>query len=175
MSCQVAFAQDGYQVQPGTSKIGFSIRNFLSQTPGVFKAFQGTLNFSANRPENSSVTFEIEVASIDTGIAKRDDHLRTDDYFGAEAHPLMTFSSRSFRRVGTDRYAITGPVTIKGHTKTITVLAMLTRHASLWTVQQDSLLFETSFVIDRTEFGVGEASNLMGSKVKVDLNLDFRG
>ena len=171
---QACLAQTRYQVDSRSSAVGFSIRNFLSQTPGVFHEFDGTLDFSAASPESSKVTFSVDIASIDTKIDKRDAHLRTDNYFGAATYPKMTFTSKTFQRAGIDRYLISGPITIKGHSKEISVVAHLARSAKLWTTGQDSLLFETSFVVDRLEFGVGEPNALLGNDVSVELKLDFR-
>jgi polyisoprenoid-binding protein YceI len=168
------FAATALKVAPGGSHVGFSIRNFVSQTPGEFKTFDGSLSFSAAHPESSTVSFEVDVDSVDTGIVKRDEHLRSDDYFGAESQPKMTFASKAFKRVGVDSYLITGPLTIKGHSKDISVVAKLERHSQLWTVSQESYLFTTSFDVDRVEFGVGKPSHLLGSEVHVDLRLDFR-
>lgn len=170
----LVWAQPTYQVAPSGSHVGFSIRNFISQTPGEFKAYDGTLQFSAAHPETSKVTFEVDVASIDTDIDKRDEHLRSDDYFGAKAHPKMTFESVAFKSVGPHRYLVTGPLTIKGHSKDISIFVDLERNTQLWNVPSDSLLFTTEFDIDRTEFGVGEPMAVLGSEVHIRLRLDFR-
>ena len=69
---------------------------------------------------------------------------------------------------------VTGVLTIKGHSKTVTVPVELARQATLWATGEQSLHFETTFTIDRTEFGVGEASSLLGSEVEIHLVVEFR-
>lgn len=173
-SAGACLAQETYRVAPSGSHVGFSVRNLISPTLGQFKVYHGTLQFSPDHPEKSKVTFEVDVASIDTNIDKRDEHLRTDDYFAAETYPKMTFKSVAFKPVGPHRYLVTGPLTIKGHSKDISILVELKRHVQLWNVSADSLLFSSDFAIDRTEFGVGEPSLYMGSQVNIQLLLDFR-
>ncbi len=170
----VGFAQPTYKVNPEATRVGFSIKNLGSKVPGEFKVFSGNLVFSKNKPEASSVSFAVDVASIDTDIEKRDKHLRSDDYFAASTYPQMTFKSESFKNVGGDRYRVTGPLTIKGHTKNVSIFATMERKTQLWNVNGESLVFTSSFEIDRTEFGVGESSSILSNQVAVDLKLDFR-
>ena len=89
-----------YKINPARSSITFSIHQFLGVTHGKFTQFSGTVEIDRARPENSSVEAVIEVKSIDTGIAKRDEHLRSPALFDAENYPQITFKSRSVKQTG---------------------------------------------------------------------------
>ena len=79
------------------------------------------------RPENSSVTAQIDVRSIDTRIKKRDDHLRSAEFFNAEKFPQIAFKSRSVKQTGPQGGDILGDLTIHGVTKPVTLhVKMLT-------------------------------------------------
>ncbi len=156
------------------SRVAFSLRHFTGTAEGKFKKYKGTLDFNAEHPEKSKISFEVDVASIDTDNGSRDKHLREEEYFDVANHPKMTFRNTSFRKTGQNKFMVTGPLTIKGHTKTVTIPVSLERQDTLWATGETLLHFESTFTLDRTEFGVGEASSLLGSEVTVHLDLEFR-
>lgn len=164
-----------YRATTADSKIAFSISHLTNTATGRFKKFEGRLSFSKEKPETSVVRFSVETASIDTGNNSRDDNLRDEDYFSVASFPTMTFESKSFRKVGPNKYMVTGPLVIKGHSKNISVPVTLARSGTTWATGEDVLRFQGTFEVDRTEFGVGEASSLLGSTVTVKLDLEFRG
>src|SRR5690242_11830778 len=90
----VASAKDTYKFDPSGSTIGFSVHQFLGTTHGKFTNFSGKIEVDREHPDNSSVTAQIDVRSIDTRIKKRDDHLRSTEFFNVEKFPQMTFKSR---------------------------------------------------------------------------------
>lgn len=171
----IAVAKGSYRVAEKESKVGFSISHLTNTATGKFTKFSSQLNFQQAHPEKSTVSFAVEVASVDTGNSGRDSSLRGDEYFAAAKYPQMTFESKIFKKVGDNQFMVTGPLTIKGHTKNISVPVTLTKTGVTWATGEDVLTFKAAFVIDRTEFGVGEASSLLGSEVSIALNLEFRG
>jgi len=80
-----AFAKESYRFDPSGSTIGFTVHQFLGTTRGKFTNFSGRIEVDRERPENSSVTAQIEVRTIDTRIKKRDDHLRSGSRLKAGA------------------------------------------------------------------------------------------
>jgi len=116
-----ASAVESYKFDPSGSTIGFSVRQFLGTTHGKFTSFSGRIEVDRERPENSSVTAQIEVRSIDTRIQKRDDHLRSAEFFNVEKFPRITFKSRSVKRTGPQSGDILGDLTMHGVTKPITL------------------------------------------------------
>ena len=121
-----ALAADTYQIGPDKSKVRFTImnkapgQNAAEAVPGGFGDFSGTVAFNAQDPAKSSVQMEVKTASVDTGIAKRDDHLRSADFFKVKEFPTMTFKSTAAKKVSDDTYEVTGNFTLLGKTKPVT-------------------------------------------------------
>lgn len=114
-------ANETYKFDPSGSTIGFSVHQFLGTTHGKFTKFNGKIDVDREHPENSSVTAQIDVRTIDTRIKKRDDHLRSAEFFNVEKFPQMTFKSRSVKRTGAQSGDILGDLTMHGVTKPITL------------------------------------------------------
>jgi polyisoprenoid-binding protein YceI len=110
-----------YALDATHSRLGFSTRHAMVTTVrGAFKEFSGDAVVNTETPADSKVTVTISTASIDTGVADRDAHLRSADFFDAETYPELTFVSTDVERDGDD-WTITGDLTIKGVTKPITI------------------------------------------------------
>ena len=116
-----AWANETYRFDPSGSTIGFSVHQFLGTTHGKFTKFSGKIEVNREHPENSSVTAQIEVRSIDTRIKKRDDHLRSAEFFNVEKYPQITFKSRSVKQTGPQSGDIIGDLTIHGVTRPATL------------------------------------------------------
>ena len=119
---QVAFEPiptGDYRVDTGHSVIGFSIKHFeLSFVRGRFKEFTSTIHYDAADVTKSTVEFTAKVESIDTGVAGRDNHLRTADFFDVAKFPEMTFKSTKVEKKG-NGYTMHGDLTLKGVMKQI--------------------------------------------------------
>jgi len=116
-----ALANETYKFDPSGSTIGFSVHQFLGTTHGKFAKFNGRINVDREHPENSSVTAQIDVRSIDTRIKKRDDHLRSAEFFNVDKFPQITFKSRSVKQTGPQSGDILGDLTMHGVTKPVTL------------------------------------------------------
>jgi len=127
-----ALANETYKFDQSRSTIGFSVRQFLGTTHGKFTKFEGKIDIDREHPQNSSVTARIDVRSIDTGIAKRDNHLRSPEFFNVEKYPEMTFRSHSVKQTGQQTGDILGDLTMHGVTKPITL------HVKLLTPANDT-------------------------------------
>jgi polyisoprenoid-binding protein YceI len=116
-----AVASESYRFDQSRSTIGFTVHQFLGTTHGKFTKFDGKINIDPEHPEKSSVTAKIDVRSIDTGIAKRDNHLRSPELFDVAKFPEITFKSRGVRQTGQQSGDILGDLTMHGITKSITL------------------------------------------------------
>ena len=114
-------AGETYKFDQARSTIGFSVHQFLGTTHGKFNKFEGRIEVDREHPDNSSVTARIDVRSIDTGIVKRDNHLRSAEFFNVEKFPEMTFKSRSVKQTGPQAGDIVGDLTMHGVTRTVTL------------------------------------------------------
>lgn len=109
-----------YKIDPAHSIIGFAVRHLeINWVEGRFKDFDGTIHFDDKDVTKSSVEFTAKVESVDTGVAPRDKHLRTADFFEVEKYPTMTFKSTGVERKGKDSYVLHGDLTLKGVTKPV--------------------------------------------------------
>jgi polyisoprenoid-binding protein YceI len=110
-----------YTIDPTHTRIGFSTRHAMVTTVrGQFKEFAGTAHVDAANPSASTVDLTIQTASIDTGVADRDGHLRSADFFNADENKEIRFVSTKVERDGDD-WVVTGDLTLNGVTKPVTV------------------------------------------------------
>ena len=121
MTAEAVFSIPGYvagtwDIDPVHSEIGFSVRHMMvSKVRGRFTKFSGQL-VTGTTPTDSSVSAEIDLASIDTGNDQRDAHIRSADFFEADKYTLMTYRSTGMR-VEDGEYVVIGDLTIKDVTK----------------------------------------------------------
>jgi polyisoprenoid-binding protein YceI len=137
-----ALANDTYRFDPSGSMISFSVRQFLGTTHGKFTKFNGKIDVNREHPENSSVTVQIDVRSIDTRIKKRDDHLRSAEFFNVDKYPQITFKSRSVKQTGPQSGDILGDLTMHGVTRPITL------HVRLLTPLNDTSRTRWAITVD---------------------------
>lgn len=166
-----------YTIDAAHSSIGFTVRHaMVTNVRGSFADYAGTLQLDGSAPSRSAASIEVKVASVDTGIADRDGHLRGGDFFDAEAFPLMTFRSTEAAQLGGDKYRITGELTIKDVTRPLSI--DLDFNGSATDVYGNERVgFEGSAEILRSEWGLTwnaalEAGGVMVSD-KVKLTFDI--
>lgn len=156
--------------EPAHTHIGFSVRHLgLTSTPGVFKRFTARLHFDELAIDASSATFEVDVASIDTALEIRDEHLRGADWFDVRTYPKAVFVSRAVRGGAGGRYAIEGELTLRGVTLPVTFDAVLTGRAiNPWT-QVPVVGFEASAIVSRCAYGMGAFPAALSDDVRVHI------
>ncbi|MFF4424605.1 YceI family protein [Streptomyces sp. NPDC001549] len=111
-----------YVIDAAHSSIGFTVRHaMVTNVRGAFGEHEGSLHLDGADPARSTASIDVKIASVDTGIADRDGHLRSGDFFDAETFPLMTFRSTEARQLGGDTYRITGELTIKDVTRPLSI------------------------------------------------------
>jgi polyisoprenoid-binding protein YceI len=109
-----------WQIDPDHSSIQFKVRHLMvSNVKGVFHKFNGLVDIDDQDLTRSKVTVTIDVASVDTGVAKRDEDLRSANFLDAARYPVMTYVSRKIARTGPDGLRITGDLTIHGVTREV--------------------------------------------------------
>jgi polyisoprenoid-binding protein YceI len=119
-----------YTVDVAHTRIGVRARHAMVTTVrGAFRSFAGTAHLDTAEPAASSVELRIDSASVDTGNADRDAHLRSADFLDVETHPQITFVSTRVEQVDDEVYRVTGDLTIKGSTRSVAVDFSLTGSA----------------------------------------------
>ncbi len=151
----------------------------ISSVEGRFKKFTGgfTLNEKALKEKKSdalSVNAKIEVASIDTGVAKRDDHLRSPDFFNVKKFPSMSFVSKSITYGSGNKFQLNGDLTIKDQTKP--VVLDVDYKGSVSAYDKKRAAFKATTTFNRKDFGLGwndlvEAGPVVGDEVTVTLTV----
>ncbi|MFO0740542.1 MAG: YceI family protein [Labilithrix sp.] len=124
-----------WTVDPSHTSVTFGVRHMMVSTVrGTFHKVAGSVGFDPKNPETSWASLEVDIASIDTREPKRDDHLRSADFFDAASFPKMTFKSTKIARKGDDELELTGDLTIKDITHPVTFLVtdLTGEHADPW-------------------------------------------
>jgi polyisoprenoid-binding protein YceI len=160
------------------TNVDFQVRHLMISTVrGHFRDFEGTLRIDEAAPENSEVSVSIDIASVDTNEANRDAHLRSDDFFNAEAFPKMTFRSTSVERLGDTRFRLTGNLTIRDVTREVVLDGEFEgRIQDPW--GNDRAAFSAQTEINRKDFNVRwnqalDAGGLaLGENVKIRLYVE---
>lgn len=116
-----AFASaDAWQIDQDHSNVGFKVRHMMvSNVKGDFSKFTGVVDIDNKDLSKSKVSVNIDTASINTGVIKRDDHLKSPDFFDVSKYPTMTFVSSKVAQAGKDRLKVSGLLTLHGITKPV--------------------------------------------------------
>jgi polyisoprenoid-binding protein YceI len=102
------------------TEISFKVRHMMiTNVKGFFKEFNGSVESSGSNFTDAKISFTIQTASIETGEANRDAHLKSADFFDIDKFPTLTFSSSSLKPISSEEYELTGDLTIRGVTKTV--------------------------------------------------------
>lgn len=167
-----AAANETYQIDAHSS-IGFHLGHMMGKVVGKFTKFDGKIDIDREHPPQSSVAVRIQVNSIDTGIAKRDAHLRSVEFFDVAKYPEITFKSRSVKQTGAQSGDILGDLTMHGVTKPITL------HVKLVTpLPGERLRWEVTVdPIKRRDFGLMfspglEAVSMIGQEVTPKIQIE---
>lgn len=168
------YSAGSYQIDSAHSKVGFEVPHLvISTVEGRFTKFDGEVKLD-DKFEKSSVKMSTDISSIDTGNGKRDDHLRSPDFFDAKKFPHMKFESTEIKG-SPDAFQLTGNLTIKGVTKKV-----IFDSKYLGTVVDgfgnQKAAFSSKAKINRKDFGLNwnnvvEAGPVVGDEVTIDLRL----
>ena len=161
-------------VDPAHSEFLFKVKHMMISTvTGRFEKFDATVETEGDDFTNAEISVEVEVDSINTNNPDRDAHLKSDDFFNAEAIPFITFRSNSF-----DGETLTGDLTIRDVTRQVN-LQVESNGTAVDPYGQTKVGFELTGEISRKEFGlmwdvVTEAGNVVVSdKVKMVIDIQF--
>ena len=141
-------------IDPMHSEVLFKIKHLvISTVTGSFRKFDGKVITEGEGFNNAKVSFEIDVKSIDTNQALRDEHLQNGDFFAADLYPQITFESTSFKNTGGSDYTMAGNLTLKGVTKPVELKVEYggAENNGHGTIKHG---FEITGTINRNEFGM---------------------
>jgi polyisoprenoid-binding protein YceI len=169
---------ESWSLDTSHSTVGFRVRHMVvSKVSGRFTRWSGTLQLGGRNLQDSRVDVSIDVASIDTGVEKRDAHLRSPDFFDAARFPRIAFRSARVDSAGEDRYRVTGDLTIRGVTRPVALdVEFGGRTKDPWGGERVG--FTARAALDRREFGLTwnqaleTGGVLVGEKVEIELELE---
>ena len=121
-----ATATRTFQIDKTHSEAAFQVRHLISKVRGRFTDLDGAIAFDDAEPQRSTVNFTIQAGSIDTGVADRDAHLRSTDFFAVDQYPTITFRSTAVAPKGNDEFEVTGDLTMRGVTRRVVIPVMRT-------------------------------------------------
>ena len=155
------------QVQPDKSAINFTYKQMGVAVDGKFRKFTSQLNFDPTKPTAAKATFEVELASVDTGAPEGDQEVAGKPWFNTRAFPTARFVSGTVKPLGGNKVEVAGQLTIKGKTQDVVVPAT-------FTPQGNTGVFDGNFTIRRADFSIGEGSWAKFDIVANDVVIKFR-
>jgi len=177
LAASPALAADSYSFDKAHTTVLFQVRHILTNVTGKFKDFDGTIQIDKANPAASAVDFTIQAASIDTNEPKRDEHLRSADFFDVANHPKLTFKSTSIKPAGKDSYQVTGELTMRGVTRPVTLdVAFLGEGKDPW--GNDKMGFDVTGKLNRKDFDMNwnkaldNGGVLLADEVKVQIAVE---
>lgn len=169
-----------WNIDSGHASANFSVRHMMiSDVTGTLGEVKGTIDLDEKDISRSKVEASIDVAGVNTKNQKRDDHLRSPDFFDAAKFPAITFKSTKIEKTGQDKLSITGNLTIRGTTKPVVLQAELTPEVQNPFSKATTRGATATTTINREDFGLTWnmplANNglLVGKDVKISLALEF--
>jgi polyisoprenoid-binding protein YceI len=162
-----------WQIDSSHSSIHFSVRHLvIAKVRGQFSRWTGTLEVPGRDFARGSLDVVIDASSIDTGVADRDAHLRSADFFDVERYPEITFTSATVTQASADRLHVAGALTIKGVTRDVVLdVEVLGQAKDPWGNERAAFSATTS--IDRREFGLTWNQALETGGVMVGERIDI--
>jgi polyisoprenoid-binding protein YceI len=149
-----ANAAETYKLDPAHTSVVYRVKySGVTFVYGRFNGPTGRFVFDETSPAKSSIDMQVDANNIDTAVEKRDNHLKSPDFFNAAEHPAVTFKSTSVKKLNGDTYQVTGNLTLLGKSRKLTVDAKHTGSGKdPWGNFRRG--FETSFTIKRSDFGM---------------------
>lgn len=174
-------ANTKWALDPAHSEVHFKVRHLMvSNVSGHFKTFDATVETDGTDVTSAKVVFHADIDSISTNNEQRDAHLRNNDFFDAEAHPKLTFTSTKIDKIDEENYKMHGTFTMRGISKDITL------HVEFGGIVTDPwgntrAGFTVTGKVNRKDHGVGENFNavsetgglMLGADININANAEF--
>ena len=171
------FAQTTWKADPAHSQVSFGITHLgISEVEGLFDTFDATIEASEEDFSDAEFDVVIDVASVNTGVDRRDNHLRSPDFFDVEKHPKMTFDSKFVEEVADNKYRVNGDLTLHGITKPVALDVWY--RGTIENPQSGELTsgFQITGTINRSDFNIGPdfPEPVLSDEVKIKVDGEFK-
>lgn len=162
-----------YNLDPNHTRIDFSWTHFgFSHPMGRFDKFESDFQFDPADPTRSSVSVTIPVSSIDTGVAKLDEHLQTADFFDVAKYPTATFKSTRVERAGAHGLKVTGDLTLHGVTKPVVLDVVVNKIGPHPMAGRAAAGFDATATIKRSDFGISGYVPNVSDEIKLSISTE---
>lgn len=165
-----------WDVDPAHSKVGFAVKHMgVATVRGEFREFQGTLEVGEDLSEARAYGV-VQAASVDTNQAQRDEHLRSEDFFGADANPELRFESTAIEPIDEDTFRIVGDLTMNGVTREVELEVEL-GGVEIGSQGEERIGLEVTGQVSRRDFAMkfnaalGSGNAVVADKVKLALDI----
>lgn len=167
-----------WRLDPIHSNFYFDVNHTYATVRGFFEDYSGSFLFDPDNLEESKMVFKIETKSINTNERKRDNHLRTAEFFDVKKYPLMTFESKKITKAGGNKFLVDGDLTIKDVTRPITLyLTYYGMKKNPLQPKETIAGFESRLTIDRLDYHVGTGKyyemGVVGKDVAILVTLEM--
>lgn len=169
-----ASAANRFDVDNAHSSVLFGVRHLeLSHFYGRFNKVSGKFTFEGKSLDDCSIYIKINAGSVDTNSKKRDRHLKSQDFFNSKQFRDIIFKSTGFKQLESNRYEVTGDLTLHGETKSITTVVEHTGTGNKGGKFGYRSGFETTFTIKRSDFGMNYMiGSGLGDEVKLIISIE---
>ncbi|MBT4288007.1 MAG: polyisoprenoid-binding protein [Deltaproteobacteria bacterium] len=164
-----------WQFDKDHSEIRFQVKHILTTVSGSFGEFEGDVEFDPEMPEKGKFNFSVTVKSVDTENGKRDNHLKSKDFFEVDKFPEMTFKSTSISKKMNNMFQVAGVMTIKDVSKNMTIDLEFLDPVTHPFNKKKLAGFISKFDIRRLDFGVGNGKFLKMGVVGEIVNVVLEG
>ncbi len=174
LATTVAFAAPlTYKIDPNHTDVIASWSHFGFSNPiAHFGKVDGFITYDPAKVGDSKVEVTIPLAGLNSHVEAFDEHLRSDDFFDAANHPNITFKSTSVKSAGKDKLAVTGDLTIKGITRSVTLDVTINKLGMQPMAKREAAGFEATTTIKRSDFGVGKYAPNVSDEVKISITTE---
>ncbi|MEO1020042.1 MAG: YceI family protein [Pseudomonadota bacterium] len=175
LSGSAVAAPERYTFDNAHTDILFFISHFgFSTMQGEFIEYEGELILDEENPELSSISVTINTESLDTDHAKRDEHLKSADFFNVTEHPTITFDSTNVNVIGDNQAEVTGELTILGETRPVTLNVSLNAMGNSPVMPEVHVVgFDAETTINRLDFGMETFAPAIGEEVEIRISTEL--
>ena len=173
VAAAASLSAETYTIDPVHSSVGFTLRHLVSNFSSSFTKVSGTVVYDPAAADKSTVEATIDIGSVATANEKRDNHIKSPDFFDAAKYPTATFKSKSWKKTGEGTFDVTGDLTIKSVTKEVVLKTTLVGSGP---GQGGATLtgWEGTTTLKRSDFGVGLDKFLafLGDDVAITIGIE---
>ncbi len=163
-----------YTLDPGHTQVVFSWNHFGYSNPTAqFRSVEGTLDFDAAHPTKASVQVTIPLASVNSNVAKLDEHLQGEDFFDAAKYPSATFKSTKVEAgAGEGKLKVTGDLSLHGVTKPVVLDVAINKVGEHPMRKAGAAGFDATATIKRSDFGIGKYAPMVSDDIHLRITTE---